>query len=66
MELSMAGRASRLCRSFFGPSNAGASAPCGVMVGHCLKRLHARSGLVALADDDLQKGTKVRRLVVGR
>ena len=30
------------------------------------KWLHARSGLVALADDDLQKGTKVRGLVVGR
>jgi hypothetical protein len=27
---------------------------------------HARSGLAMLADDDLQKGTKVRDSVVGR
>jgi hypothetical protein len=47
-----------------GFSNADASAPCGVMVGHCLN-----GGILlkaALADDDLQKGTKVRDSVVGR
>jgi hypothetical protein len=47
-----------------GFSNADASAPCGVMFGHCLN-----GGILlkaALADDDLQKGTKVRDSVVGR
>jgi hypothetical protein len=50
----------------FGFSNAGASAPCGVMVAQLFKRMHAKSGLAVLADDDLQKGTKVRGMVVGR
>jgi hypothetical protein len=45
-----------------GLSNADASAPCGVMLGHCLKGVLK----AALADDDLQKGTKVRDSVVGR